>query len=194
MIVESGAEDGGQLELRKVSAAIRMSGSSFFQDMTGQRREKSQNVYDHLTLAAEECDESEVDAYYGHDDAWDDEAIDALAADNDEDASRILQFEDAVAVAEVVQGDHGLAAFFSTYQDARRRRSERVRVRGFWPVKKGFGKKGAWKGKGPSKGKKGPASHRGSLTAIAGCAIRRGTGKPSAQTKHPPPVAALLPP
>ena len=63
----------------------------------------------------------------------------------------ILQFEDAVA--EVVQGDHDLAAFFSTYQDARRRLSERVRVRGFWPVKKGFGKKGAWKGKGPSKGK-----------------------------------------
>jgi len=63
----------------------------------------------------------------------------------------ILQFEDAVA--EVVQGDHDLAAFFSTYQDARRRLSERVRVRGFWPVKKGFGKKGAWKGKGPGKGK-----------------------------------------
>ena len=151
MIVESGAETGGPLELRKVSAAIRMLGSNFFQDMTGQRREKSQKVYDHLTFTAEECDESEADAYYGHDDAWDDEAIEALAADNDEDASMILQFEDAVA--EVVQGDHDLAAFFSTYQDARRRLSERVRVRGFWPVKKGFGKKGAWKGKGPGKGK-----------------------------------------
>ena len=58
MIVESGAESGGQLELRKVSAAIRMLGSSFFQDVTGQRRDKSQKVYDHLTFAAEECDAS----------------------------------------------------------------------------------------------------------------------------------------
>ena len=151
VIVESGAESGGQLELRKVSAAIRMLGSSFFQDVTGQRRDKSQKVYDHLTLAAEECEESEMDAYYGQDETWDDEAIEALAAENDEDASMILQFEDAVA--EVVQGDHDLAAFFSTYQDARRRLSERVRVRGFWPVKKGMGKKGTWKGKGPNKGK-----------------------------------------
>ena len=123
----------------------------FFQDMTGVRRDKGQKVYDHLTLAAEEWDESEADAYVGHDDVWDDEAIEALAAENDEDATLILQFEDTIA--DVVQSDHDLAAFFSTYQDARRRLNERVRVRGFWPVKKGFGKKGSWRGKGSSKGK-----------------------------------------
>jgi hypothetical protein len=151
VIVESGAESGGQLDLKKDSAAIRMLGSNFFQDMTGQRREKTQKVYDHLTMATEDVEEPESETYYGHDEPWEDEIIEALAADNDEDANMVIQFEDAIT--DVVQGDQELAALFSTYQDARRRLSERVRVRGFWPVKKGFGKKGPWKGKTGTKGK-----------------------------------------
>ena len=138
--MESGAESGGQLELMKVSAAIRMLGSIFFQDMTGQRRDKNQKVYDHLTLGTEDWDETETEAYYGHDEYWEEEAIEALAADHD-DATMVMQFEEAVT--DVSQGNPELAALFSTCQDARRRLSERVRVRGFWPVKKGSGKKGS---------------------------------------------------
>ena len=55
--------------------------------------------------------------------------------------------------AETVQNDAELCAFYSSYQEARKRLSEKVRFRGFWAVKrgeKGSGKKGKVKGKGKS--------------------------------------------
>ena len=73
-----------------------------------------------------------------------DEILETLAAENDEDAILVMQFEDSIA--DTIQSDSELSAFYSTYQDARRRLSERVKVRGFWPVSKrfdmGFEKKG----------------------------------------------------
>lgn len=45
VIVDSGAEAGGSLEMAKVTAAVRMLGSSFFQEMSGIRRDKTK-VYD----------------------------------------------------------------------------------------------------------------------------------------------------
>ena len=47
VIVDSGAEAGGSLEMPKVTAAVRMLGSAFFQEMSGVRREKALKVYDH---------------------------------------------------------------------------------------------------------------------------------------------------
>ena len=44
------AETGGQLEMKKVTAAIRMLGSNFFQDMTGVRRDKGQKVYESMII------------------------------------------------------------------------------------------------------------------------------------------------
>lgn len=91
------------------------------------------------------------EVFWTHDDGLDDETVATLASENDEGATVVVQFEDAVA--EAVQTDPDLAVLFTSYQDARRRLTERVRFRGFWPVKKGnkgSGKKG---GKAPGKGK-----------------------------------------
>ena len=73
-------------------------------------------------------------------------------SENDEDAALVVQFEEAIT--EAVQNDTDLAAYFSSYHDARRRLTERAKFRGFWPVKKG-GKSGGkiGFGKGPGKGK-----------------------------------------
>ena len=57
----------------------------------------------------------------------------------------ILHFEEAVN--ESIQADSELSAYYSSYQDARRRLNDRVKSRGFWPVRKGSFEKGR-KGKG----------------------------------------------
>lgn len=61
----------------------------------------------------------------------------------DDDASLILQFENAVM--DTIQDDKELATFFVSYQDARKRLLEKTRSRGFWPPRP-F--KGGKKGKG----------------------------------------------
>ena len=133
VLVESGAEtQGGQLEWQKVVAAMRMLGSSFFQDYTGQLK-----TYDHMAFNVEEADmdDDDAEAYWTHEDTLDDDTIVALANKNNEGVAMVVQFEDAVS--EAVQSDPDLAVLFTSYQDARRRLTERVRFRGFWPVKKG---------------------------------------------------------
>ena len=148
VIVESGAEKGGALELTKVRAAIRMLGSGFFQEMTGNKRDKGLRTYDHTAFTVDEIDDDVQESYWVQDEL-DDTVLETLAAEDDEDAALILQFEDAIS--ETIQNDSELCAFYSTYQEARKRLSEKVRFRGFWAVgkkgEKGQGKKGK-KGKG----------------------------------------------
>ena len=111
-------------------------GSGFFQEYTGVKRDKQLRTYDHTAFVMEEqADDPEgtAEAFWTTDDI-DDETLEAMAAE-DEDAALILQFEDAMA--DTIQNDSDLTAFYSTYQDARRRLSERVRVRGFWPSPQG---------------------------------------------------------
>ena len=149
VIVESGGETSGQLSMKKVTAAIRMIGSNFFQEMTGNRRDKSLKVYDSQTFVAEDDEEFISESFMVTDDFLDDETVEILATEHqDDDASLVMQFEEAIT--EAIQGDADLAAYFSTYQEARRRLSEKVRTRGFWPMSKGYGKKGGkfHKGKG----------------------------------------------
>ena len=95
-----------------------------------------------------------------HEDINEDDLLETLAAENDEDVILVMQFEDSIS--ETIQSDAELAAYYSSYQDARRRLNERVRVRGFWPVTKRFEKGGGKKGKVKGKGK-GPFSGGGSL-------------------------------
>ena len=83
--------------------------------------------------------------YWVSDDPLDDETLAQPGSENDDDAA---------LVTEAVQNDVDLATYFSSYQDARRRLTERAKFRGFWPVRKGqkgMGKKGA--GKSGGKGK-----------------------------------------
>ena len=149
VIVESGAEKGGVLELSKVQAAIRMVGSGFFQEMTGAKRDKSLKTYDHTAFTVDEMGEDDTQETFWVQDELDDQVLETLATEDDEDAALILQFEDAIS--ETIQNDSEMCAFYSSYQEARKRLSEKVRFRGFWAVKrgdKGFGKKGKSKGKG----------------------------------------------
>ena len=159
VIVESGGETSGKLDLKRVAAAIRMIGSNFFQEITGGKKDRSLKVYDSNSFLAEESEESpEVfESFLTQEDQLDDDMVEIFAADHDEDAHTVLQFEDAIS--EAIQTDQDLAAYYSTYQEARRRLSEKVKTRGFWPVRKGFGKKG-FKGGGKSfnKGKQSLAS------------------------------------
>ena len=150
IIVESGAEAGGVLEIKKVNAAIRMLGSGFFNELAGQKKDRTMKVYDQHAFMMDEVEEHEPEASVNYLDDFDEETIEALAAEHDEDASLIVQFEDAVM--DTLQSDPELAAFFTSYQDARKRLSDRFKARGFWPVKKTFGKSGK-KGKSKSKGK-----------------------------------------
>ena len=150
VLVESGAEKGGILEMSKVTAAIRMLGSQFFQEYTTGKREKGLKTYDHTTLVMEEGDDSEG-VFWSQEEMMDEEALESLAAE-DEDAALILQFEGAVL--ESIQEDADLAAFYSSYVEARRRLNEKAKARGFWPVSKGSKGGGFRKGaKGKSKGK-----------------------------------------
>lgn len=149
VIVESGAESSGTLDIQKVSQAIRMLGSGFFQEYTGGRKDKQLKTYDHTAFSIEEVmDEQEADTYWMTEDSLDEELLEVLAAQEDEDAALILQFEEAVV--DNLQQDPELSAYFSTYQEARRRLSEKIKTRGFWPIRKG--EKGKFAG-GKSKGK-----------------------------------------
>ena len=146
VLVEAGAEGiGAKLEWKKVVGAIRMLSSSFFQDYTGNRKDKSLKTYDHTAFTVEDATEGEAVDTYMTEEILDDDVVALYAQEQDEDAATVLQFEEAII--DSIQEDPDLAAFFSTYQDARRRLTERVKTRGFWPVRKGSkGSKGKGKG------------------------------------------------
>ena len=152
VLLDSDAASKGDLTVAKVSAAIRMLGASFFQEMTTGRRVSKQKTYDQSTLLTEDLDEAESDQpvmsaeVVEDDDTW----VDVLVQEGDEDASLVQDFE--AAAMEVVQTDEELAAAFTAYTDARRRLNEKVRSRGFWPI----GQKG--KSEGFQKGVKGKFS------------------------------------
>lgn len=125
---------GGSLELDKVKAAIRMVGSGFFQEMTGAKRDKSLKMYDHTAFTMDEVMEDEAQETYWVQDELDDHVLETLAAEDDEDAAFLLQFEDAIN--ETIQNDSEMCAYYSSYQEARKRLAEKVRFRGIWSVKR----------------------------------------------------------
>ena len=150
VIVESKAEKGGELKMSEVTAAVRMLGSGFFQEFTGARRDKNAKTYDHTALTAQDEPEVESETFFSQEEVLEDEVLETLAAENDEDVILVMQFEDSIS--ETIQNDAELSAYYSTYQEARRRLNERVKVRGFWPVHKRTDK-GKSKGKGKFKAK-----------------------------------------
>ena len=152
VLLDADAANNGQLTVSKVSAAIRMLGAGFFQEMTTGRRINKAKIYDQSTLVAEDMDEAESDQPALTADTMDDEEswMEVLVQEGDDDATLIQYFE--AAAMEVVQSDEELAAAFTAYTEARRRLNEKVRSRGFWPT----GQKG--KGKGSYKGVKGKFS------------------------------------
>ena len=129
VLVESGAERGGALEMTQVSAAEDV-GIQFLPRATGAKREKSQKTCDQTAFTVEETDDVEEVHWTWHDEGLSEEVIEALAAQEDEDATLIMQFEGAVMES---PRRCRLSCIFSL--------TERTKMRGFWPIK-GLGKKG----------------------------------------------------
>ena len=196
VIVESKDASDSSLTMKSVTAAIRLLGSGFFQDYTGIRRDKVGKTYDHTALHMDDDPEVDHEAFVLQDDLCEDDILETLAAENDEDAILVMQFEDSIS--ETIQSDSELAAYYSNYQEARRRLSERVRVRGFWPINrrsdKGFGKKGKGKAKARRLSLDQVLWHDVSPIRFAGSVCRRDTGRMNAHNVPveipvvPPPI------
>ena len=146
VLIEAGAETGGNLTTKKVNAAIRMLGAGFFQDYTGAKKTRLK-TYDQTAFHTEEIPEGDETAFTMEDE-WDEDFIDTLLQEGDEDAILVSEYEGAIN--DTLQDDQELAVALNAYSDARRRLSERFRNRGFWPIRssKGKGKGGSFKGKG----------------------------------------------
>ena len=63
VIIESKSEEGGHLTMPKVTSAIRLLGSGFFQEYTGMRRDKSGKTYDHTAFQVDDDWEPETGIY-----------------------------------------------------------------------------------------------------------------------------------
>ena len=150
IIVESGAEGDGSLSMQKVTSAIRMLQAGFFQEFTGGTKSGKLKTYDVAMLADDVSNEEAVEETY----VAEEDHLEVLAQEGDEDAILVMQYEEAAS--ELLQNDTELCAYYSAYQDARRRINERQKSRGFWNPTgtKGKSKGGRWSPKGRGKGKK----------------------------------------
>ena len=144
VILESEATTKGVLEISKVNAAVRMLGSGFFHDVTGAKRVKGK-IYDNHALIAE--DVAETEQVLVAEDSFEEDFVDQLAAEGDEDAILVCEYESAMQ--DTIQEDEELAQAYNAYTDARKRLSDRFKNRGFWPSSvSSKGKSKSFKGKG----------------------------------------------
>ena len=130
-ILESDASLEGKLTMTKARDSIRMLGTSFFHEMTGQGKKVVKNkVYDqvNMTLDSNEThgDHDEPTNLAGHEEWTEDDFTEALALEGHDDAIMILDFE--TAAAEVVQNDEGLSSTYSSYIEARKKLGEKFRA------------------------------------------------------------------
>ena len=193
VLIDADVVDKGELTVKRVSSAIRMLGAGFFQEITAGRRTTKLKTYDQATLVTEDFDEDLEPAMAAETMEDDDQAVETLAQDGDDDATLVMDFENAAA--ELLQTDEELASAYTAYTDARRRLNEKVRSKGFWPPSS--------KGKPRMCGKVEKASfpsdtipagkrcNRGFWNLDADCAIKLVTGKRNAQVVVTPKV--LLP-
>lgn len=136
VLIEAGAESGGNLTTKRVNAAIRMLGAGFFQEYTGAKKTRLK-TYDQSAFHTEEIEDGDEAAYNVEED-FEEDFIDTLVQQGDEDAILVSEYEGAIN--DTIQDDQELAVTLNAYADARRRLSERFRNRGFLPVKASKGK------------------------------------------------------
>ena len=156
VVIDSQVSTDGKLTLQRVSAAIRMLGAEFFHEITSGKKSGKLKTYDASTMVADQMeDEDEASQALlaeAPEEINEDEMIDALVLEGDADAILIADFE--TAASDVLQGDEELASALNAYTEARRRLSEKVKSRGFWPLSQSS--KG--KSKGFNRGVKGKFS------------------------------------
>ena len=144
VVLECDASGKGNLDMKRVSSAIRMLGAGFFHEVTTGKKVSKQKTYDNTAFMLEDHETEEGEHTLN---VWteenEDEAFEVLLSEGDEDAVFIADFEGAAT--EALQADAELAQAYNAYADARRRLSEKARHRGFWPTSKG---QGSNKGKG----------------------------------------------
>ena len=155
IVLES--EAAGQLTTKRVAESIRMLGSVFFNDITGNKRTVKSKVYDQTALIADASHDGEdSEPVFNAEDAMnEEEVLEMLLQEGDSDALLVHDFESALS--ETVQEDPELASAYSAYQIARHKLNEKARNRGFFPSRpfqpsqskgKGFGSRNSFKGKG----------------------------------------------
>ena len=130
-------ESQGNLKYDRVVNAIRMLGAKFFHEVQGQQKTYKAKTYDvnHVQESDEECNfmDENYGAFTAEATDLPELAIDEFLAEGDEDALVVQQFEDALIDA--VQGDGEMGTYMSTYLEARKRLTEKVKSRGFWPLR-----------------------------------------------------------
>ena len=153
IILDSDNSLEGKLTILRVQESVRMLGTSFFHEMTGQGRKTSKaKVYDQHAMFTEDIEndienEDQVNLA-GHEEWFEEEFLDQLVQEGDHDAVFVTDFESAAS--ELLQSDDDLASAYSTYVEARKKLSEKFRSRGFWPIGKGKSKFTKGRGKGKS--------------------------------------------
>ena len=95
IILDSDSSLEGKLTIVRVQEAVRLLGTSFFQEMTGLgKKQVKSKVYDSMTLMAEHVEtglESEDQVNLAYQDEWTEEdMLEVLLADGDEDAVFVL--------------------------------------------------------------------------------------------------------
>ena len=181
VLVDADVVDKGELTVKRVSSAIRMLGAGFFQEITAGKRTNKLKTYDQATLVTEDCDDDLEPAMAAEIMEDDEQAVETLAQEGDDDATLVMDFENAAA--ELLQTDEELASAYTAYTDARRRLNEKVRSRGFWPSSFKGKSKNVWKG--------------GRLCNQVGhwkaeCPSRRDAQGPSARTPQAPTTFAQV--
>ena len=115
IILDSDQSLDGKLTISRVREAVRMLGTSFFQEMTGQgRKTVKTKVYDSNALLTEDQEPSgDMDDQVHqvqHEDFDEDEMIETLLAEGDNDAAFVADYE--AAASELLQSDdetlHGI--------------------------------------------------------------------------------------
>ena len=106
IILDSDASLEGSLTIGRVQEAVRMLGTSFFHEMTGQGKKSSKSkVHDAFTLLADDPEGSgETDDQVHlsqHDERTEEDMLEVLLAEGDDDAVFIADYE--TAASEVLQ-------------------------------------------------------------------------------------------
>lgn len=148
-------DSGGDLKYDQVLSSIRLLGSKFFGEVQGQGRAQKTKTYD-VNYVDDQDDDvtstSHENVFVAMDNSdLTDQVIESFAADGDEDAQLINQFEENLI--NLLQEDDEMTVLMSAYADARRRLAEKSRNRGFWPTSKGKSYSSTSFGKGRGKGK-----------------------------------------
>ena len=153
-ILESESATKGVRTIERVSQSVRMLGTSSFNEMIGAKKTKGK-IYDQQMFLSEDVTRSDLDGHaYVADEMGEDDFLEQLLHEDDEDAILVADYESAAADA--LQSDEDLAAAYTSYNEARKRLSDRFKNRGFWPIGSGKGKSkftNNSKGKGRSYGR-----------------------------------------